>query len=185
MEGKAIFFWIFLAAGALAFALYVIINMHSHGRACFGRRKKPSDVEHGHALSELSATCQSSAATLVNSPLTDVGEASSQPGDLPTTMNETNVRPDTLPTVVAETNSQPENETKRKPRRFDGRKDLQPLRLAKRRFGGKKDLQPLRLAYQKHGAVGHSVQSARPTRLEREGEEGDLGIQMPWPWSVR
>lgn len=65
---------------------------------------------------------------------------------------------------MTETNGQPEIETKRKPRRFGGKEDLTPLRLAKRRFGGKEDL-PLRLAYQ--------------PRVEREGEEGDLGNRMP------
>lgn len=198
MEGKAIFFWVFLAAGGLAFVLYIVVNMHSHGRACFGRRKKPADVEHGHALSELSATRQSSAATLVNdpprtnvgaassphvflpqpsdtrqsstatlvneSPINNAVEADSHPEDLPTNTTETNGHSDTAPTIVTETNGQPEIETKRKPRRFGGKEDLTPLRLAKRRFGGKEDL-PLRLAYQ--------------PRVEREGEEGDLGNRMP------
>ena len=216
MEGKAAFFWVFLAAGSLAFILYIVVNMHSHGRACFGRRKKPADVEHGHGLSELSAarhssaatlvndpprpnvgaatsphvflpqpsgTCQSSTATLVNdSPIKNAVEANSQPEVLPPNMTETNGQSDTTPTTVTETDGQPEIETKRKPRRFGGKEDLTPLRLAKRRFGGKEDL-PLRLAFQPRGAVRQSVQSACPTRLEREGEEGDLGTRIP-PWSA-
>jgi hypothetical protein len=170
MEGKAILFWVFLAAGGLAFALYIIVNMHSHGHACFGRRKKPADVEHGHALPELADTRQSSTTTLVNdSPIKNAGEANSQPENLPTNMTETNGQPGDLPSVAIETNGQPEIETKRKLRRFSGKEDLKSLRLAKRRFGGKKDLQPLRLAYQTSGAVDQSVQSARPTRFEREG----------------
>jgi hypothetical protein len=191
MEGKAIFFWVFLAAGGLAFALYIIVNMHSHGRACFGRRKKPSDIEHGHALSNSSADRKASAATLVNDPpLKNASEANSQPENQPTNMTETNGQSDTTPTTVTETNAQPENETnaqpenetKRKPRRFGGKEDLTPLRLAKRRFGGTEDL-PLRLANQTRGTANQSLQSARITRLERDGEEGDLGTRMP-PWSA-
>jgi hypothetical protein len=214
MEGKAIFFWVFLAAGGLAFALYIVVNMHSHGRACFGRRKKPADIEHGHALSKSSAARKASAATLVNdspnvggtnnqhvfssplsdtrqsstatlvndSPLKNASEANSQPENLPTNMTETNGQSDTTPTTVTETNAQPENETKRKPRRFGGKEDLTPLRLAKRRFGGTEDL-PLRLTNQTRGTVNQSLQSARITRLERDGEEGDLGTRMP-PWSA-
>jgi hypothetical protein len=171
MEGKAIFFWVFLAAGGLAFALYIIVNMHLHGRACFGRRKKPADIEHGHALSKPPDTRRSSTTTLVNdSPLKNASEANSQPENLPTNMTETNGQSDTKSTTVTETNAQPENETKRKPRRFGGKEDLTPLRLPKRRFGGTEGL-PLRL------------QSARITRQERDGEEGDLGTRMP-PWSA-
>ncbi|KAF2996904.1 hypothetical protein E8E13_005700 [Curvularia kusanoi] len=174
MEGKAIFWWIVLGAGLLAFASWLVIHMHLHGHGCFAGRRKTPDPEQGLELSELPDTRRSSAATLVNNPPRAPNPRSPHPATPnPGTHDPRTSDPGTpglrTPNLVAEVITEPERtHGKRQPRRFGGKESLKPLRLA----SGTRD------------TAGQGIQSARSTRQRGDAGEQDLGTAKWWPRST-
>lgn len=199
MEGKAIVFWLVLAAGGLCFVLYIVCAMKFRGAACFGRRKKPADVEHGHALSELSAA-RASATTLVNdTPRTNVGGAinphvfvpqrsDTRQSSMATLVNSppiTNVgvaysQPGNLPSFAPETDGQSDTTST-----TTTEQDTQPENENKRklrRFNGKEDVKLLRLGKRRF----NGKKDLQPLRLAyQKGETVSQRVQSARPKSLQ
>lgn len=119
--------------------------MHHHGHCCFASRRKAVDVELGNALPDLPGTRLSSAETLVsNCPRFSSAQTLGNESTTPSTQGNPS--------------------------------GPQPHREA-RRFRGKNDLQPLRLANIKRNIAKRDIRSARVVRQNVRGEakETDIG----------
>ncbi|KAH6629412.1 hypothetical protein C7974DRAFT_376255 [Boeremia exigua] len=102
MEKTVIVLWALLGVVLLIFFLLLIVHMHQEDQLCFAPRRKTADIERGCALPEIPSIHQ------------------------PTTGPRLNVFPPTAGTVDRGS----ETKSRREPRRFGGKKDLKPLRLA-------------------------------------------------------